>query len=604
MKSIRLSLVLYFLVLLAGALGAVSWLVYESTSRTLRKRELRMQELVHAQYQASCHEKRTALDQRVLGQAQTLASMARTTHHLESLLPLGMLGAATMPQGQYLVPLWLAEGTNIKMMTDLRSPEVHLKSAEDLIPEPPDGKPQEYYEVFRSQGQSLARSKSLADQHFLLDEDFQKNAPAEVPHFDDVDLGTGPKVRRVTLKFHVKRERGAQIALHWLLQPKRTFFKGPSPRPGSNPPRFGLGNYEFSPALFVQYARDSALLGADLQSLGKQRDEQLAALEDETLADLANLRQKLWWISLATFLGILTGSLLLIHLGLAPLARLSDAVSRVSPRDFRLKLDTKNLPRELLPIADRLGQTLEQLKQAFAREKQATADISHELRTPLAALLTTVEVALRKQRTPEQYREMLEDCQYSGQQMMQLVERLMALARLDSGADRLQTGPVDVADLARKCANLVRPLAEARGVTIALHADKPVRVQADSVKICEVLNNLLHNAIQYNKPNGSIDLSVHRENGHVLLEVSDTGIGISAEARGHIFERFYRADPSRHSDTPNAGLGLSIVKSYIDLMGGKIDVDSSSAGSTFRVQVPAVEPSPEPIMQTGIRAAV
>src|SRR5207302_8629165 len=103
----------------------------------------------------------------------------------------------------------------------------------------------------------------------------------------------------------------------------------------------------------------------------------------------------------------------------------------------------------------------------------------------------------------------------------------------------------------------------------------------------EVLTNLLHNAIEYNKPDGAIDVKVERDNGHLDMEVSDTGIGISPEARLHIFERFFRADPSRAADTPHAGLGLAIVKGYVDLMGGEIDVQSTvGEGSTFKVRLP------------------
>jgi two-component system heavy metal sensor histidine kinase CusS len=104
----------------------------------------------------------------------------------------------------------------------------------------------------------------------------------------------------------------------------------------------------------------------------------------------------------------------------------------------------------------------------------------------------------------------------------------------------------------------------------------------------EILNNLLHNAIQYNRPNGSLAIEVHRQNGHLHLAVRDTGIGITPEARPHIFERFFRADPSRQADSLHAGLGLAIVKGYLDLMGGTIEVDSiEGEGSTFCVCLPA-----------------
>ena len=300
------------------------------------------------------------------------------------------------------------------------------------------------------------------------------------------------------------------------------------------------------------------------------------------------MRQHLFWISLTTFAAILGGGFWLVRRGLAPLQRLSEAVSRVSEKDFRLRIDDDHLPRELEPIVDRLKLTLEALSRAFSREKQAAADISHELRTPLAALLTTIEVALRRPRSPEEYRDILNDCHATGKQMSHLVERLLTLARLDAGVDTLRPRQVDVAALAEQCTALVRPLAEARGLRLQVHCAGPAPLTADPDKLREVLTNLLHNAIEYNKPDGSVELTVARDNGALRVEVSDTGVGISPEARQHIFERFYRADAARKADGLHAGLGLAIVKGYIDLMGGRIAVESEPGqGTTFRLQLPA-----------------
>ncbi len=110
----------------------------------------------------------------------------------------------------------------------------------------------------------------------------------------------------------------------------------------------------------------------------------------------------------------------------------------------------------------------------------------------------------------------------------------------------------------------------------------------DPDKLREVLTNLLHNAVEYNRPEGRIDLAVERRNGHLHVEVRDTGVGIAPEAQTHIFERFFRGDPSRHAEGLHAGLGLAIVKGYVDLMGGRISVDSvASKGTTFRLELPA-----------------
>jgi signal transduction histidine kinase len=287
-----------------------------------------------------------------------------------------------------------------------------------------------------------------------------------------------------------------------------------------------------------------------------------------------------------TFAGIIVGALLLLRLGLAPLSRLSDAVSKVSEKNFELQVEPHKLPTELRPIAERLSQSLSQLQRAFNHEKQAAADISHELRTPLAALLTTLDVALRKKRTLEEYRDVLEECRTSGKHMSHLVERLMALARLDAGVERPSLEVVDIAELAQQSADMVRPLAEEQGLTLRANLEEPVCTMTDACKLRDVLVNLLHNAIEYNKPAGRIDIDARRDNGHVVVAVRDTGIGIAPEAQEHLFERFFRADPSRHADTPHCGLGLAIVKSYVDLLGGAIRVQSSPAGSTFEVRLP------------------
>ena len=519
---------------------------------------------------------------------------------------------------------WLTEVTNEKLNQRLRLKSGDLFDAEDDHEHQPEDRSHEYVQIEKPQYLTdwrFGRAQRwqwdyLLDRAYMVkwtSESLGKHTfpmpdkKLEDPRYDNVVLSPTVTVRCVTIKRdNVRRPVSGFLpgksnqVYSWGLknplnldQPKAKTGKGTAPKskgpnPGGRiPPQFS--SYDFLPIVYVQYAQDTSGLDAKIKGLESQRDQKLSELGQETQSDLGDLRRRLGWISLATFFSILVGSLLLISLGLAPLSRLSDAVSRVSSRDFKLRVDPDKLPKELQPIAKRLAETLVELGKAFAREKQAAADISHELRTPLAALLTTAEVGLKKPRSPEEYRELLEDCKLSGEQMMQLVERLLSLARLDASADRLRSAPVDVANLAHQCADLVRPLADAQGLSLTVHTEVELPVHADAVKLREVLTNLLHNAIQYNKPNGSIDLTVERQNGHLLMQVRDTGIGISAEAREHIFERFYRADPSRHSNTPHAGLGLAIVKSYVDLMGGNIEVDSGAQGTTFRIEVPAVD---------------
>ncbi|MGL6097201.1 MAG: sensor histidine kinase, partial [Fimbriiglobus sp.] len=304
----------------------------------------------------------------------------------------------------------------------------------------------------------------------------------------------------------------------------------------------------------------------------------------------------------AAFLATVVGGPLLIGRGLVPVRTLSDAVSRVNERDFRLPVEPAALSRELLPIHARLTATLDALRRAFEREKQSVADISHELRTPVAALLATLDVALRKPRTADQYRTALEDSRGIGRQLAGLVERVMTLASLDAGNDRVTPTDADATLVAADCAAVIRPLAVANGLTFDTDLTGPVPLMTDPDKLREVVVNLLHNAVEYNRPGGSIRLRVRPgpDCGGAVVDVADTGIGMTPDVRERIFERFFRADPSRHAAGVHAGLGLSIVKEYVDRLGGTIAVESEpGAGSTFRVTLPGIGEAtaePEPVV--------
>lgn len=587
MKSIRLSLIVYFLLLLVVGLGAVCLLFYLQTERTLAQKEESARQLYVKDFQNRSDAAFAQLDKQLLQQMRSLASRTRSSSvFYENLYPLGAIAAVTLPQGHLTVPLWVAEGYHSPLAFRLykmrsydilivnRNEEILDDVYEEEVPDP------QYYQLFRDNGKEMQRSPSMPTGGIARDEELRR-LELYTERLDTAMI-EGKKLRRAVFKGTVPKSRAGTLPIVMRWPPSwGKGFKSPPPRPSifENP----------APVFILVCAIDTEGVDNTIANYQRELDQNLTHLEQETRDDLAKLRLKLFWIGLATLAGLAVGALGLLWLGLLPLNRLSDAVSRVSEKDFQLKVDAVKLPRELQPIAERMKVTLQQLEKAFEREKQASADISHELRTPLAALLTNIDVTLRKNRTAQEYREILEECRASGQQMYHLVERLLALARLDAGAVQLKAKVIDAGTVARQCANLIKPLAEERGLSLNVNTSDEMLLKADPDKLREVLTNLLHNAIEYNKPRGSIDLSVQRENGHVRMLVKDTGIGISAQAKERIFERFFRADPSRQADTPHAGLGLSIVKSYVDLMGGSITVDSSEAGTTFAVSLPATE---------------
>jgi heavy metal sensor kinase len=622
MRSIRLSLLVYFLGLLGVALAAVSLLVYRTTQQRLAEHKDEAEKLIKAQHDDRIATEVARLNQQLNNDADTLAREAqgrieaRTasqmtlsgfwfaerhntpewqwmdgTDRFDKRRPLPPLRGRSLagfdamltafnPMGSHIVnPFWTAEvggGAFASVWHDDYRPEIRLGSG-DL---PLRLVQAEYYQVDSTWNRTYhSDSLGLEATAFPFDAQSFRALPVYKHESDEIELRPGLTVRRVTLNAPFGRP------FNW---PGRGRFPPPSPGP-SRPSSSGRPpDVPAQPAMIIQCGYDTKKINQLLADLEERRKAEIAAVEERNDTTLAELRRHLLITSLATFAAVVLGVYFLVRLGLLPLQRLGDAVSRVSEKDFRLQFDDSHLPSELAPIVDRLKQTLEELRLAFEREKQASADISHELRTPVAALLTTIEVTLKKPRKPEEYREVLADCRESGQQISQLVERLLMLARIDAGVDHLRVENVDVTALAEQCTALVRPLAEARGLKLRLHSEGEAVLAADPAKLREVMTNLLHNAIEYNRPDGSIDLTVGRHNGSLRVEVSDTGVGIAPEARARIFERFYRADPSRHSDAPHSGLGLAIVKGYVDLMGGSIDVESSvGRGSTFRVELPA-----------------
>jgi len=207
--------------------------------------------------------------------------------------------------------------------------------------------------------------------------------------------------------------------------------------------------------------------------------------------------------------------------------------------------------------------------------------------------MATIDVALRKDRTPEQYRTALKECRLISKQLGQLVERIMTLASLDAGNDRTQLARTYAGELVAGCAAVIRPLAAANNITLSVRVDDDLVLDTDSSKLREVLMNLLHNAVEYNQPNGTIELTARRDGPSAVFEVRDTGIGMAPEVKEKIFERFYRADSSRHATGVHAGLGLAIVKEYVARLNGTIAVESQpGVGTTFRVTFPAAPPEP------------
>ncbi|MFM7539737.1 MAG: sensor histidine kinase [Planctomycetota bacterium] len=594
MKSLRLLLAGWMVPLLGVVLLAVGFLAYRTADRLLVERQGAARDLEALRRDERVKERLEQLDKELLDQAQNLARLMQFQldwgkFRFRDLHILGMLGVAMADKGFVMIPGWTAPvGRGPVAMEFFRRavPEIRFNDQElqhhldDIA---------EYFQVDTTWG-SVFRSASLGMEEMAINK--QAFFPDQVLHheFDSTSLANGVAVRRVRLKAPAGR-----VPFFALSRRGPGGFEGrppgrPPAEPGRGeppPPDRPRGEAAPRSLVFIQCAYPLSKLEPALELIRGEYETRVEELESASRRTRLALAWQLAGLGAATFALAIGGTVALVGWSLRPLQRLSEAVSRISERDFTLRVDPADFPSEVYPVCIRLRETLVQLERAFLREKHATADISHELRTPLASMLTTLDLALRRPRAAAEYKSFLEDCRMAAGHMRGIVERLITLARLDSGSDPVRPQPTNASELAEECAQIVRPVAKARDITLDVDAGAPCWLLADPDKLREVICNLLHNAVQYNKPAGSIRLRVAQGQDTVLIEVADTGIGIPANQLDLIFERFHRVDPSRHGDGSSAGLGLSIVKGYVTLMGGAIAVESEPGrGTTFRLHLP------------------
>ncbi len=263
-----------------------------------------------------------------------------------------------------------------------------------------------------------------------------------------------------------------------------------------------------------------------------------------------------------------------------------DAINVVSSGNYEHRLKTSGHD-ELTELGNEFNKLTERLESTELQRRRFVSDASHELKTPLASIrLLSDSIVMSEDMDKETVMEFVSDIGSEAERLQRMAEKLLALSRLDAEASE-GTEIVDVCAVAESTLRLLRPLAEDRGVTISVETVGDCPVQASEDSVYRVVFNLAENAIKYNTERGYVHISVRRESAEVVLRVRDTGIGIPAEDRPHIFSRFYRVDKARAREAGGSGLGLSIVHDSVLAMGGKISLEDSEKGSLFVVRLKA-----------------
>ena len=270
---------------------------------------------------------------------------------------------------------------------------------------------------------------------------------------------------------------------------------------------------------------------------------------------------------------------------LAPVQRLGATARRLGRGDLSQRAEVTG-PTEIRHLAHSFNTMAAELEEAEGRRRSLTADIAHELRTPTSNIQGYME-AIKDgvfQPTPETVDTIHEQALL----LSRLVEDLRLLAQVDGGEVQLQRTQTRVEELVQSCVDALRPRAEARGVSLGVDvAETLPALDLDATRMAQAVGNLLDNAVTHTPEDGSVTVSVHALADAVEVQVADTGPGIPPDDLTRVFDRFYRADPSRSRSTGGTGLGLTIARRLVEAHGGSIEAESVVVqGSRFVIRLP------------------
>ncbi len=268
-----------------------------------------------------------------------------------------------------------------------------------------------------------------------------------------------------------------------------------------------------------------------------------------------------------------------------PVNHLIRTASGISDSNISTRLKLPERKDELYELTKTINELLHRIETSMLRQKQFTSDASHEIRTPLSAIRGTLEVLIRKERESKVYEEKISEVIAQVDRMDLLLEQLLQLARIESGNAMAKKELVKLSQLIAAKKEKWMQLSSGRQIKLIIDISDDAIVTGDKLFIEVILDNLVSNAVKYGKENGNVFLIW--DEALQTLFVKDDGIGFSADTLPHIFDRFFRVDPSRSSNIKGTGLGLSIAKKLADLQNISLRAESQPGlGSTFILNFP------------------
>jgi two-component system heavy metal sensor histidine kinase CusS len=298
---------------------------------------------------------------------------------------------------------------------------------------------------------------------------------------------------------------------------------------------------------------------------------------------MSSFRSTLW--SVVVLAALITGLLgwMAVRRGLAPLHAIKREAAAITANRLHSRLPTDSIPVELMDLAETLNQMLARLEDSFRRLSDFSSDIAHELRTPVSNLLTQTQVMLSRARTIDEYQDVLASNVEELERMGKMIADMLFLAKADNDLVVPHLEAVDLRAEAEGLASFYEAVAEENGVVLTI--DGTATVSGDRLMLRRAMGNLLSNAFGHTPQGGYIRILINTNaNRMATIQVENSGETISPEHLPRLFDRFYRADPSRKRLTDGVGLGLAITRSIIQSHGGSVSAKSADGVTVFKLQ--------------------
>ena len=316
------------------------------------------------------------------------------------------------------------------------------------------------------------------------------------------------------------------------------------------------------------------LLVAKLTHRGEDYLEVFGLSREPLLERLDTLKKQAGTMFLAALILLVLAARRLSVRLTEPLTSLATELESLDPAAQQaLSLQTKPSDRELKVLYDSVNSVLERLDYMLETQKHFVSDTSHEIRAPLTNLRLALEVCLRKDRSAEDYREVLEVCEQEVSRLVHLAERLLTLSRLDSNQLAFSIQDADLVRLVNDAKDLVGERLEQRKLAIKMTSPPELVLHCDPGAVRQIIDNLLENSLRYAPEGSTVEISIEAREREAVFYIENGGSQLTPEQCSRVFERFFRGDASRQRETGGAGLGLSIVKGLVGVHKGRVGVE-------------------------------